>query len=225
MLTKRRAGLWSANVIEIIILILCVMVPIFVATILSIQKSVPQSIVYQTELTSHRGVINTFGESYESTPSVVVAGEQTTHPSPKAERLKSEYAVAGAVYEYLSERGFSDPVIAGILGNMMTECCGQTLNLQWDIYTLDDSNYYGLCQWSLYYNPSVEGMSVTDQLDYLMGNIETNMEYFGGSFSSFCEITDAESAARYFCNYYERGVGESLRATNARAALEWIEGE
>lgn len=138
--------------------------------------------------------------------------------------MKSEYVIAGTVYKYLNNHGLSDPVIAGILGNMMTECGGQTLDLQWDAYALDGSNYYGLCQWSLYYNPSVDGMDVTGQLDYLMSNIRTNMEYFGGSFDSFCEITDAESAARYFCNYYERGAGESIRATNASTAFTWIQG-
>lgn len=231
-MTKRRAGLWPANVTEIITLTLCVIVSIFVVTILSIQKPAPQSTMCQAEPTLYRVDASTFEELYETTsydkacqvPKIAVASEQIT-PPPKFEQLKSEYAVAGTVYEYLNEHGLSDPVIAGILGNMMTECGGQTLDLQWDIYSLDGSDYYGLCQWSLYYNPSVEGMDVTGQLDYLMSNIQTNMEYFGGSFDAFCEITDAESAARYFCNYYERGTGESLRATNASTAFEWIKGE
>lgn len=81
----------------------------------------------------------------------------------KIERLKSEYDVAGQVYEYLNTQGMSDIVIAGILGNMMTECGGQTLDLQWDIYGYDGSYYYGLCQWSLYYNPSVDGADITGQ--------------------------------------------------------------
>lgn len=141
----------------------------------------------------------------------------------KIDRLKSEYDIAGCVYEYLNQQGFSDTVIAGILGNMMAECGGQTLDLQWNIYDSRGS-YYGLCQWSLFYNPTVNGCNVTEQLDYLMSNIEANMKYFGGDYSYFCSITDAGEAARYFGNYYERGAGARVRANNAYTALEWING-
>lgn len=157
---------------------------------------------------------------------VLKAMDNDTPPiAKKIERLKSEYDIAGQVYEYLNAQGMSDTVIAGILGNMMTECGGQTLDLQWDIYGFDGSYYYGLCQWSLYYNPSVDGADVMGQLDYLMSNIRTNMNYFGGDFDDFCTITDPGSAAKYFCNYYERGAGASIRATNAETALTWIQAE
>lgn len=116
-------------------------------------------------------------------------------------------------------------MIAGVLGNMMTECGGQTLDLQWDIYGYDGGYYYGLCQWSLYYNPSVDGADITGQLDYLMSNIRTNMDYFGGSYDDFCTITSPGDAAKYFCSYYERGAGKSIRATNAETAFKWIQDE
>lgn len=153
-------------------------------------------------------------------------GGSTKDPlQEKIERLKSEYDVAGQVYEYLNAQDMSDIVIAGILGNMMTECGGQTLDLQWSIYGYDGSYYYGLCQWSLYYNPSVDGADIVGQLDYLMSNICTNMDYFGGNYDDFCAITDPGAAAKYFCNYYERGAGASIRAANAETALAWLQAE
>lgn len=153
-------------------------------------------------------------------------GGSTKDPlQEKIERLKSEYDVAGQVYEYLNAQDMSDIVIAGILGNMMTECGGQTLDLQWSIYGYDGSYYYGLCQWSLYYNPSVDGADIVGQLDYLMSNIRTNMDYFGGNYDDFCAITDPSAAAKYFCNYYERGAGASIRAANAETALAWLQAE
>ena len=127
----------------------------------------------------------------------------------------------GMMYEYLNRKGFTDPVIAGILGNMMAECGGQTLELRWDIYG-GGGSYYGLCQWSLYYNPTVKGRDVTGQLDYLMSNIEKNMRYFGGNYNYFRSIKNAGEAARYFANYYERGSGASVRVKNANKALAWI---
>lgn len=133
----------------------------------------------------------------------------------------SEHRIAGLVYEYLNKKGFTDPVIAGILGNMMAECGGQTLELRWDIYG-GGGSYYGLCQWSLYYNPAVKGRDVTGQMDYLMSNIEKNMRYFGGNYNYFRSIKNAGEAARYFANYYERGSGASVRVKNANKALAWI---
>lgn len=140
----------------------------------------------------------------------------------KADRLKADYYVAGCVYEHLSAMGYSEPVIAGILGNMMAECGGQTLSLQWNLYG-GGGSYYGLCMWSLRYGPEVRGRNVTGQLTYLTGNMEENMEQFGGSYDYFCSLQDAGQAARYFANYYERGSGAGVRAKNAYRALAWID--
>lgn len=141
----------------------------------------------------------------------------------RADRLKEEYFVAGTVYEYLSGRGWPDVAIAGALGNMMAECGGQTLDLQWNIYG-GGGGYYGLCQWSLRFGPEVAGRSVTGQLNYMMGNLEENMEQFGGDYDRFLALEDAGQAARYFCTYYERGSGGWVRARNACEALAWIRG-
>lgn len=139
----------------------------------------------------------------------------------KADQLKAEYYVAGCVYEHLSALGYTEPVIAGILGNMMAECGGQTLSLQWNLYG-GGGAYYGLCMWSLRYGPDVRGRNVTGQLQYLTGNMEENIEQFGGSYDYFCSLQDAGQAARYFANYYERGGGAGVRAQNAYRALTWI---
>lgn len=166
-----------------------------------------------------------FFKNHNNGKAILDAMEGEVPPSlrEKIERMKSEYAVAGQVYEYLNDQGVSDVVIAGILGNMMAECGGQTLDLAWDTYGFDGSSYYGLCQWSLEYSPDVDGRDVAGQLDYLMSNIRTNMNYFGGDYDEFCTITDAKAAAKYFCNYYERGAGTSTRAENAVVALAWIQ--
>lgn len=140
----------------------------------------------------------------------------------KTDQLKAEFYVAGCVYEHLHAKGYSEPVIAGILGNMMAECGGQTLSLQWNLYG-GGGSYYGLCMWSLLYGPEVRGRNVTGQLSYLTGNIEENIEQFGGNYDYFCALEDAGQAARYFANYYERGAGAGVRAKNAYRALAWLE--
>ncbi len=137
----------------------------------------------------------------------IAAGADTA----KLTRLKSEHSAAGRVYEFLHLRGYTDPVIAGILGNMMAECGGQTLELNWSLYD-STGKYYGLCMWSLYYGPQVRGADLDGQLTYLTGNIRQNMRQFGGDFDHFMRLEDPGVAAQYFCSYYERGAGASVRA-------------
>lgn len=151
------------------------------------------------------------------------AGLAASSDSVKLSRLKSEHPAAGRVYEFLCLRGYSDPVIAGILGNMMAECGGQTLDLDWQLYDSSGS-YYGLCMWSLRYGPQVRGADLDGQMNYLTGNIRQNMQQFGGDYDYFMRMQDPGVAAQYFCTYYERGAGASVRAQNAYKALTWING-
>ncbi len=95
--------------------------------------------------------------------------------------------------------------------------------LNWSLYD-STGKYYGLCMWSLYYGPRVRGANLDGQLNYLTGNIQQNMRQFGGDFDHFMRLEDPGVAAQYFCSYYERGAGASVRAQNAYKALTWING-
>ena len=135
-----------------------------------------------------------------------------------------EYPVAAHIVDRLRAEGFSDEVIAGILGNMMDECGGHTLNLDWGVYgyMTPDDPYYGLCQWSLYYNPEVKDLDVDGQIDYLLKTIAPNMKMFGGSIDTFRALTDPVEAALYYQQYYERGENGDRRAQDAIRAYNWI---
>jgi len=167
--------------------------------------------------------IKDLGYDYEETNyfRTYETGEQVLIAMHAAD-LKKEYTIAGEVYQYLRLKGYSDVTTAAILGNMMTECGGHTLNLQWNLYS-EGKKYYGLCMWSLKYYPDIKGKTVTEQLDTLTSTITSVMSQFGGSFTYFKSITDAGEAARYFCTYYERGAGLDKRAQNAYKALGWIQ--
>ena len=43
-------------------------------------------------------------------------------------------SAADQVWNFLANKGFSDGVNAGIIGNMMRECGGDTLDLKWNMY-------------------------------------------------------------------------------------------
>lgn len=135
------------------------------------------------------------------------------------EEQKKAYPVAAAVWQRLREHGLSEPVAAGIMGNMMAECGGQTLDLDPYIYS---GGFYGLCMFSLYYFPAVDGLGVAAQCDFLIDTL-SNIRDGGGSVSEFLSLTDARAAARYFSDYYERPAAWSeKRADNAEMAYKYF---
>lgn len=138
-----------------------------------------------------------------------------------------EYPVATEVWRYMSETlGWSDYVCAGIMGNMMAECGGQTLNLHWNIY--NGTGHYGLCQWSPAYFPQMQGASIQSQLKFLGTSTEATFNgwagnVFGYNYNDFLSITDSAIAARIFCLVYERPGGyDGQRGYNAQMAYNYF---
>lgn len=143
----------------------------------------------------------------------------------------AQYPVATQVWRYMKEElGWNDYVCAGVMGNMMAEVGGQTLNLQPHLYGHDDSSYYGLCQWSKRYYPSVIGADIEGQLDFLKNTVQKELNTYGYLYRSgmkyeqFCSLTDAKEAALAFAKAYERcGSGSyGVRQTNAMKALDYF---
>ena len=133
----------------------------------------------------------------------------------------AQYPAACEVWQIIRSWGWNEAVAAGIIGNMMTECGGLTLDLDWDLYD-DTWMYYGLCMWSLYWAPETAGLSIADQMTYLYNTIETNMDYFGGNLKEFLSITDPGYAALYFQWYYEVGISSETRYAGALEAYEYF---
>lgn len=125
---------------------------------------------------------------------------------------------AERVWDYFRSLGYSEYATAGILGNMMRECGGDSLYLNptvWD----PPHEYYGLCQWGPYYT-EIHGASFEDQLRFLSGNIKSVM---GNScYNSFINSSTPAGAARLFDECYEKSTysatDNALRAQNAQTA-------
>ena len=135
---------------------------------------------------------------------------------------------AQQVWTYLKSYGYSDSVAAGIIGNMMRECGGDTLNLDWNIvghYNGDE--FYGLCQWCLKYTPSgFKGSTIKEQCEYLQKTIKSEFANYGGNYngitySQFLK-SDTRTAAIAFERVYERcgdyANEDTRRANNAEKA-------
>ena len=63
--------------------------------------------------------------------------------------------------------GWNDYVCAGIMGNLMAETGGQTLDLDPKAYS-SNKNYYGICQWSKKYYAEVHKKDLEFQCDFLI---------------------------------------------------------
>ena len=141
----------------------------------------------------------------------------------------NEYPVASTVWKLLKEAGYNDYVCAGILGNMMAECGGQTLDL--DPYAYSSSGYYyGMCQWTRDAYGYVFGGSVEYQIEVLLDSIRYELDtfgfcYYGGfDYNAFLQLTDEQDAALAFAKCYERcnSAYYKVRQKNAKIAYDYF---
>lgn len=118
---------------------------------------------------------------------------------------------AERVWDYLRSLGFSEAGAAGVLGNMMEECGGHTLNLNPQAQN-PSSGAFGLVQWlyvGYYQNGMYVGMPFEDQLRYLgtnsYGSIQAVITRACGSsqYNALKNATSPENAALIFENCYE----------------------
>lgn len=144
------------------------------------------------------------------------------------EQKHEEYPEAAYVWKYLKSLGYSDYVCGGILGNMMAEVGGQTLNLQPYAVSYEGA-YYGVCQWSKKYYPEVWGASLEEQCYFLANNIREQFNSYGSNyvkgftFNDFMSIDSPKKAAKAFSKVYERNSdGTKQREKNAQVAYEYF---
>ncbi len=139
---------------------------------------------------------------------------------------ENEYPVATQIWRYMKEQGWNDYVCAGIMGNLMTEVGGQTLNIR---YASSSNDYYGMCQWNRAYS-EVWGAGLETQCNFLKDTIKYEFDTYGFkyqkgfNFDSFLNMTDAQQAALAFAKSYERcGSGSyGVRQQNAIKAYNYF---
>ena len=122
---------------------------------------------------------------------------------------EGEYAVATQVWRYMKELGWSDAVCAGIMGNLMAEVGGQTLNLNYRLYS-SDGKFYGMCQWHKGYYGQIHGAGLEAQCRFLKNTIKQELNTYGRLYASgmnyenFLKLTDPADVALCFAKAYER---------------------
>lgn len=123
---------------------------------------------------------------------------------------ENEYPNATYIWNYFKDAGYSDEVVAGIIGNAMVEVGGwegniATMNLD---VTNNGKTYYGTWQWNKRLYPDVVGLNIEDQCEFLLNTIEYEFDNYGKcsghSYNSFLNIDNPSSAALAFAKTYER---------------------
>lgn len=122
-----------------------------------------------------------------------------------------EYPYATYIWLYCTEiLGCNNYVAAGILGNIMAEVGGGTLNIRYWLYGIDNEHYYGMCQWYDKYCFGIQGTDLIYQCQYLGETIKTEIDNYGYMYSygytydDFLNLQSAEQAALMFAASYER---------------------
>lgn len=151
---------------------------------------------------------------------------QKSHELMMWREKRLEYPEATEIWLYLKNLGYNNYVAAGILGNIMAEVGGQTLNIQ---PYLGGSGFYGMCQWSNKY-ANIKGGSLKEQCDYLRDTIKFEFDTYGFvyqknfDFNSFISLQDEKQAALAFAKCYERcsSRGYYTRQNNATNAYNYF---
>lgn len=106
----------------------------------------------------------------------------------------------------MKEQGWNDYVCAGIMGNIMQETGGRTL----DIDYMHSNAYYGMCCWKKEYHPEVVGLELEGQCAYLVKTTISCMNTYGYlyepgyDFEAFLNADSIQEAAAAFMIVYER---------------------
>ena len=141
--------------------------------------------------------------------------------------VPEEYLSAYKIWIALKDAGYSDQATAGILGNVMAEVGGQTLEIRHWLYG-SAGGCYGICQWSNVYFPEVQGTDLDYQIQFLLDTVEGQFDYcdelYDYTLEEFKNEWDETNAALKFAQIYERcdPVSYYTRKKNATTAYRYF---
>lgn len=164
-----------------------------------------------------------------TTTSTTTTTQTTTTATTKP---KTKYPEAQIVWDALIDYGLSPEVASGIMGNIMAEVGGQTLDFsEWRYWSR--GTHYGICQWGGGRKQDLLnnfGPDLEDQVKFLLYELEREMNSYGYiyktgfGYDEFIAMTDVEQAALAFAKSYERCSSKyyNIRMTNAKKAYNYF---
>ena len=173
--------------------------------------------------------ITTTTVASSTTTSTTTTTQTTTATTTKP---KTKYPEAQIVWDALIDYGLSPEVASGIMGNIMAEVGGQTLDFsEWRYWSR--GTHYGICQWGGGRKQDLLnnfGPDLEDQVKFLLYELEREMNSYGYiyktgfGYDGFIAMTDVEQAALAFAKSYERCSSKyyNIRMTNAKKAYNYF---
>lgn len=167
--------------------------------------------------------------SSTTTSTTTTATQTTTTTTTKP---KTKYPEAQIVWDALIDYGLSPEVASGIMGNIMAEVGGQTLDFsEWKYWS--KGTHYGICQWGGGRKQNLLnnfGPDLEDQVEFLLYELKKEMNSYGYiyktgfGYNEFIAMTDVEQAALAFAKSYERCSSKyyNIRMTNAKKAYNYF---
>ena len=164
-----------------------------------------------------------------TTTSTTTTTQATTTTTAKP---KTKYPEAQIVWDALIDYGLSPEVASGIMGNIMAEIGGQTLDFsEWRYWSR--GTHYGICQWGGGRKANLLnnfGPDLENQVEFLLYELEREMNSYGHiyktgfGYDEFIAMTDVEQAALAFAKSYERCSSKyyNIRMTNAKKAYNYF---
>ena len=156
----------------------------------------------------------------------------TTVATTAATKPNTKYPEAQIVWDALIDYGLSPEVAAGIMGNIMAEVGGQTLDFsEWKYWSR--GTHYGICQWGGGRKANLLnnfGPDLEDQVEFLLYELKYEINTYGYKYKNgfgydeFVAMTDVEQAALAFAKSYERCSSKyyNIRMTNAKKAYNYF---
>ena len=139
------------------------------------------------------------------------------------EIVEESKPIAEQVWDAMKAKGWSDDVCAAILGNMMAECGGNTLDLN-PYVNGDKGTSFGLCQWhakrkSSMLNFNNQNYNTTDNLPTIEHQIDY-LEYELQSYSFINSDKSYKELAYEFCVKFERPANKYKKAKHRQQLAE-----
>ena len=185
----------------------------------------PPSTTTTTTVPSSTTTSTTAATTKKITTTTTVATTAATKPNTK-------YPEAQIVWDALIDYGLSPEVAAGIMGNIMAEVGGQTLDFsEWKYWSR--GTHYGICQWGGGRKANLLnnfGPDLEDQVEFLLYELKYEINTYGYKYKNgfgydeFVAMTDVEQAALAFAKSYERCSSKyyNIRMTNAKKAYNYF---
>ena len=170
--------------------------------------------------------------STTATTTTTMTTTTTTVATTAATKPNTKYPEAQIVWDALIDYGLSPEVAAGIIGNIMAEVGGQTLDFsEWKYWSR--GTHYGICQWGGGRKADLLnnfGPDLEDQVEFLLYELKYEIDTYGYKYKNgfgydkFVAMTDVEQAALAFAKSYERCSSKyyNIRMTNAKKAYNYF---